>query len=785
MKKVIFSAIALMAVSSMSAQNKSMVDTVYSISEIEVVDFSRKKTEIGKLNVPLEYLPMTINTVSYKDLEIRGIVNIEDAVKFLPGVRMQTSYGSFQTLTVRGFNYTPIMVDGIRDERTMINSYPVADLTDVESMELLKGPASVLYGQSVIGGVLNIVRKSPTPYNVVNARMVYGSWDNKQASMDFGGKLYKSVNYRALLNYANQDGWRDNGNKRFSGYFALASKIDATSNIDVRAGFNRDWYGTEIGLPPNMTNDVFNTSDGALFLNKGQMQPGLNRESRYNSQSDFFKNYGWNVTAKYDKKFSDHLKLQNHASYFDDDINYFGTESLKYLESDKAIYDHFYMTKNKAGEQVKKYICLDSVYLASPLRFSHMAKTFSNQLELSGDFYTGSIKHNFIAGYTFSLMARNSYTGYTLAPITDPLNSKYDVYGPGLYSRLAVNNPQSMGYMNSSFSKATITKSYMHSIYFQDLVELDDKWKVMLAGRYDFFKYMRANAPTYDGGRQYHKSEQTAYSINNTSSFTYRAGVVYMPTKDLSVYGSMASFFNPYRDFYAENVIYINSNGDRFHPSDGKEIFKPQTGYQGEVGVRYNLGKYVQATGSVFYIIRNNEKKTLKTDEVDEDGITKSVVGQVGSSGSKGFDLDITVFPLQGLNVMLGYGYTNATIREMKKNDYMESEVLKGKKLTGVPQNTFFAAANYLIQKGAFKNLGFVTTVSYMDKVYRNTDNTSEYPSYWLVDMGVSYKLKNNVRLSANVNNVFDKDYLNQSLGSQMVPSMPRNFLLTMAYTLR
>lgn len=784
MKKIVFSAIALIAAGVMSAQNKSMVDTVYSISEVEVVDFSRKKVDIGKLDVPLEYLPMTVNTVSFKDLEIRGITNMEDAVKFLPGVRMQTSYGAFQTLTVRGFNYTPIMVDGIRDERTMINSYPVADLTDIESMELLKGPASVLYGQSVIGGVLNIVRKSPTPYNVVNARMAYGSWDNKQATMDFGGKLYKSVNYRALLNYADQDGWRDNGNKRFSGYFALASKIDATSNIDVRGGFNRDWYGTEIGLPPNMTNDVY-SNDGTLFLQKGQMQSGLNRKSRYNSQSDFFKNYGWNVTMKYDKKFGDNLKLQNYASYYDDDINYFGTESLKYLESNDAIYDHFYLTKNKAGDEVRKYICLDSVYLASPLRFSHMAKTFSDQLELSGNFYTGSIKHNFIGGYTFSQMNRNSYTGYNLAPANDPLNSKYDVYGPGLYSHLAVNNPQSMGYMNSSFSKAIITKSYMHSIYFQDLVELDDKWKVMLAGRYDFFKYMRANAPTYDGERQYHRSEQTAYSINNTSSFTYRAGVVYIPTKDLSLYGSMASFFNPYRDFYAENVIYVNANGDRFQPTDGKEIFKPQTGYQAEVGVRYNLGKYVQTTGSVFYIIKNNEKKTLKTGVVDEDGITKSVVGQVGSSESKGFDLDITVFPAQGFNVMLGYAYTDATIREMKTNEYMETETQKGNELTGVPKNTFFAAANYLISKGVFKNLGFVATTSFMDKVYRNTDNTSEYPSYWLVDMGVSYKLKNNVRLSANVNNVFDKDYFNQSLGSQMVPSMPRNFLLTMAYSLK
>ena len=153
MKKIVFSAIALMAVGIVSAQNKSMVDTVYSIGEVEVVDFSRKKVEIGKLDVPLEYLPMTVNTVSFKELEIRGITNMEDAVKFLPGVRMQTSYGAFQTLTVRGFNYTPIMVDGIRDERTMINSYSVADLTDIESMELLKGPASALYGLWTLEGI--------------------------------------------------------------------------------------------------------------------------------------------------------------------------------------------------------------------------------------------------------------------------------------------------------------------------------------------------------------------------------------------------------------------------------------------------------------------------------------------------------------------------------------------------------------------------------------------------------------------------------------------------------
>ena len=136
MKRILYIIIIIIVSVNTFAQNKSMTDTVYSIQEVEIFGASKKKVEIGKLNVPLQYLPMSVSTVSYKDLEIRGISNIEDAVKFLPGVRMNTSYGAFQTLYVRGMTYTPIMIDGVRDERTMINSYPFSDLTNVESMEL-------------------------------------------------------------------------------------------------------------------------------------------------------------------------------------------------------------------------------------------------------------------------------------------------------------------------------------------------------------------------------------------------------------------------------------------------------------------------------------------------------------------------------------------------------------------------------------------------------------------------------------------------------------------------
>ena len=108
----------------------------------------------------------------------------------------------------------------------------------------------------------------------------------------------------------------------------------------------------------------------------------------------------------------------------------------------------------------------------------------------------------------------------------------------------------------------------------------------------------------------------------------------------------------------------------------------------------------------------------------------------------------------------------------------------KGVRLAGVPRNTFFAAGNYTIDKGLFKNLSFIATLSYTSNVYRDLNKSIVYPSYWLTDLGASYKLNNGIQLRVNVNNVFNETYFNQSLGTQVTPRTPRNYLCTISYSL-
>lgn len=775
------------------AQEKKTVspaaDTTYNLQEVVIQTARKARPQITKLDVPMKYLPLSVNGIESKSLEIRGIRNIQDAVRFMPGIRIQTSYGAFQQISVRGFDHAVLMIDGVRDERSAINnSYPVPDLSAVESIELLKGPASVLYGHSAVGGILNIVRKAPTERQTLNARVAYGSFENKEATLGVGGKLLGPVNYYANVNYADQTGWRDNGNRRFSGYLALNAQLTSNDFIDIRTGFNRDYYGTEIGLPDIMTQDIYNTSDNQLYLHKNDMLPGLDKTARYNNESDFMRNYSWNISGQYTHQFSESMKLVDRLSFTSDDINYFGTEELDYLESDEPIYNHYYWK----SPTEKKYICLDTVYLSFPLRFSHIAKTVSNFLELNGHFYTGEVKHNYMGGYSFVALNRTSYSGYNLGE---------DVQGPGLYSHVSVYDPHSMGYMVSRFSEATVTHHYANSIYLQDMIELNDQWKILAALRGDFYRYLSAEATTPTGKREY--ENHGSFNRVRNKALTYRFGAVYLPHPNTSLYASFASFFKPIRTFYRDNVIYVDANGERFNPTRNEEVFKPENGYQAEVGVKYDLSRFLQANASLFYIRKMNSTATLTNSyQTEVDGQTKklTVIGQVGVQDSKGFDFDVTVTPLPTLVFTLGYGFNDSKIRKMKEvkdpelaqaiygsdaqaaKDKLNSQ--EGNWQANVPNQTFYAYGSYIIPKGWLKNLEFHFSSSYTGKVYRNTANSTWFDPYWITDLGASYTVNNHVHLTVNVNNLFNKSYYNQALGNQLVPSMPRNFQVALSYTL-
>lgn len=735
-------------------------DSVTNLHEVNVVGVKDRRTSLLPFSVDDRFLPVNVTEVDRSTLENRGIEDITNATRFLPSVKNRTTYGGFQEFYIRGFSNQLISTDGVADQRSFITSMPMHDLSNVERIELLRGPASALYGQSVVGGVINITRMQPTAERHLRARLNLSSWHGRGAFIGMSGKLVGPFNYYASANFSNTTGWRDNMGRRLSLYGTISGWFTEKNFLQVTYNFANDRYGTDTGLPTLMPYDIYN-ADGSLYLHQFQQLPGLNRQARYNNESDFLNNRTQDIQLRYEHVFSKAFKLRDVAMFRYDNINYQSTESMSYLTSSDPIYPHYYERNGK-----RTYICLDTLTNSSPLAFNHISYGYSNQLELTGDFRTGKVKHSYLLGYAVNYLHRPSFGG-----------GKFS--GPGVGSRIPTYNPVSDGTMFAKMSRVSISDRLSQGVYLSDVVDICKQLKFMLSGRYDYYKYRSATVQLEDGDRNYQKPDGSAYSSIVNNALSGRAGAVYVPVEPLSIYASIGSFFKPNNTIYNENTIYINRDGERYYPENGGEVFSPEKGYQVEGGVKFEW-KGLSVNGAYFYIHKQNVVTSLGT--VEEDGVTKTVRGQVGNMHSEGIDIDVK-YKVFDFLFGAGYAFTNARVGEISKNDYVQANTDRGNRYTYIPENQFFFTADYEVSRGVLRGLGASLSMTYQDAVYTNLANGIKLDSYFLTDLSLRYRMHSGVEFMVSVNNLFNKHYNQSCLGNQMIPGQDINWKASVSYS--
>lgn len=111
-----------------------------------------------KIDAPLRDIPQTVNVVPQSVIKDQGAQSMEDVLKNVPGIGLSNGDGQRDQVTIRGFSAIGDMyVDGMRDDALYYR-----DLSNVERVEVVKGPAAVLYGRGSSGGLINSVSKKPT-----------------------------------------------------------------------------------------------------------------------------------------------------------------------------------------------------------------------------------------------------------------------------------------------------------------------------------------------------------------------------------------------------------------------------------------------------------------------------------------------------------------------------------------------------------------------------------------------------------------------------------------------
>ena len=235
----------------------------------------------GKTNLPVRELPMTVQSVPSHIIREQGANDLVAALQNVPGVYAFTNYGVYEGYTFRGFldlfpSLANQLVDGVRHEGNRINT----QLTNVERVEVLKGPSSALYGGGAIGATVNLIRKKPSAQPAYDFSVAAGSWNLVRATVGATGRLASdTVLYRMDVGVENADGYRHNQPRRVQVSPSVAWRIGTNDQVNVYYTFNRDRFAGDAGIP------LLNTDSGSPLPES--VFPDVPRDRNYRTPFDF------------------------------------------------------------------------------------------------------------------------------------------------------------------------------------------------------------------------------------------------------------------------------------------------------------------------------------------------------------------------------------------------------------------------------------------------------------------------------------------------------------------
>ncbi|UVK99369.1 TonB-dependent siderophore receptor [Pseudomonas sp. B21-048] len=238
MNKYLLSGLCLLAMNN-SAQAQPLTLPTGTITapafDDDTVSLNTPTTAGSRLDLTSLETPASVESLTGEQVRSRGDRSVQDAVSRSTGISRTGTPGDGGTsLSARGFTGQGSVMqlfDGNRLYSGMGTvTFPV-DTWSVERVDVLRGPASVLYGEGATGAVVNVIPKKPFEGEIENhVRLGYGSYDSQQQAFDSGGSLSDTLSYRLNLNRLRSNGWVDRGDSS-SDFISAALRWQATDDL--------------------------------------------------------------------------------------------------------------------------------------------------------------------------------------------------------------------------------------------------------------------------------------------------------------------------------------------------------------------------------------------------------------------------------------------------------------------------------------------------------------------------------------------------------------------------
>ncbi|MHC0062064.1 TonB-dependent siderophore receptor [Nostoc sp. UIC 10890] len=455
-----------------------------------------------RTDTPLRDIPQSIQVIPQEVLRDQNITRLDDAIRNVPGINQDFNSGPYATYRIRGFE--ALNNNLLRNGQVDAGAGESVELTNVERIEILKGPASVLFGLGNPGGSINIVTKRPLPEPFYGAEVTIGNYSFYRGALDLSGPLNdeKTVLYRLNTSYRNSGSFIDFYN---SDNFSISPVISIAFGDRTNFTLEGDYIKTrDSGFMPfvPVIGSVLPNPNGKIPRNRNVGEP-----------TDDIDGSVIRTGYQLEHKFNDNWSLRNAFS--------------------------FNVRTSKDKRTLPGQLNADNRTLNRTYReFDFQSQSYTLATNVIGKFSTGSIEHQLLFGVDLN-RTTNATLRFLLrqTPTIDIFNP---VYG------------QPLGDITfGDFSDRNITESL--GIYLQDQITLTDNFKVLLGGRFDTFN------------QKYENFADNTESTGSDSAFSPRFGIVYQPIPAISLYASYVRSFTPVGGtFFSGNPSFEPERGTQY-----------------------------------------------------------------------------------------------------------------------------------------------------------------------------------------------------------------------------
>lgn len=685
---------------------------------------------------PVEESPVAVSVITSKDIEKSAAKTADEALKYTPGTFHWQRSGLVEPhpfIHMRGFSGSSrnlSLMDGLplNDAAYGTTHWQAVPLENIERIEVVRGPFSALYGGGAMGGVVNIITKTPMKREF-SSSVSHGTYNTQIYKLVYGDRLWDKLSISLGYEGRKTDGYGNN--------IITKEATAATGTIPV-TGWERttDPQGVKtlyiIGDrgEEHLRQDIFYGKMSFDITPKSNISFSVNHTDRYLDKRDY---------KTYLKNAAGNPVDTGEITFYDE-----GDKKMTIKPGDfllktgdnwrkQTIYSAKYSNEIAEGITLKVNLGLndidtdaisaggDATLTGGPGELSKSPdKSYHNDIQIN---FPLAKRHIMTTGVSYSNLW-NERTVWSLSNWTDK-GSKGNV------------------------TRETEGKSNLFAIYLQDEILLHERLTLYLGGRYDYWRVsdgrVMLTTPT---------PQETTYSAHSDSHFSPKVSIHYKPFETTILRTSAGQSFRPplITDLYARS----------FHYPDtwtlGNPDLKPEVATSWELGLSQKLFNEKTLFSAIYFesyvddlIVSIATKTDPATGRVIENQNANAAKAKI-----KGIEAEIKQKITKSLSAFANFTWQDAITKENPAD--RESE---GKHLRLIPEIMYNVGL-------AFSRSGFDAnlTTKYVSKIYGRNDNKDRargvpwgYDSIFVTDLKASYQFTKWAKVSLDVNNLFDREY--------------------------